>query len=69
MDFFTIRQTVKFIRAQGVQDVRQYVIDRANELQTSVEEAIEELKDSALDLWIDRNVPIEEFYHNEYTNS
>ena len=54
MDYFTIRRIVEFVRAQGAQDVRLYISNRAEELGMSIQETVQDLEDSAIDLWIDR---------------
>jgi uncharacterized protein (DUF2164 family) len=58
LDYFTIRRTVEFIKAQpeyANQGIRQYVAERAQDLNMSITETVEDLTESAIDLWIDRN--------------
>ena len=48
------KEVVNFIRSQGASNVRQYCKDRMSELGMSMEDTLQDLYHSAIDLMIDR---------------
>jgi len=52
--FRELRVLIQFVRAQGSNNIKSYIDDRALDLEMSVEDTMDELITSAMDLEIDR---------------